>query len=84
VARRPGNSFWAPGPQPLAEELQGANRAFRAGAAAAGAPFIDAYEAGWFTGANSPGFDFDGAHPNTAGHAHLAEKFMESWATLIQ
>ncbi|MET3164387.1 UNVERIFIED_ORG: lysophospholipase L1-like esterase [Arthrobacter sp. UYEF10] len=71
-------------PQPLAEELQGVNSAVRAGAAAAGAPFIDAYEAGWFTGANSPGFDFDGAHPNTAGHAHLAEKFLESWATLIQ
>ncbi|WP_371876040.1 SGNH/GDSL hydrolase family protein [Pseudarthrobacter sp. SSS035] len=71
-------------PQPLAEELQGANSAVRAGAAAAGAPFIDAYGAGWFTGANSPGFDFDGAHPNTAGHAHLAEKFLESWATLIQ
>jgi lysophospholipase L1-like esterase len=49
----------------------------------ADAPFIDAYEAGWFTGANSPGFDFDGAHPNTAGHADLAEKFLESWATLI-
>jgi lysophospholipase L1-like esterase len=71
-------------PQPLAEELQGVNSAVRAGAAAAGAPFIDAYEAGWFTGANSPGFDFDGAHPNTAGHAHLAEKFLESWAMLIQ
>jgi acyl-CoA thioesterase-1 len=71
-------------PQPLAKELQGANSAVRAGAAAAGAPFIDAYEAGWFTAANSPGFDFDGAHPNTAGHAHLAEKFLESWATLIQ
>ncbi|MGY4543922.1 acyl-CoA thioesterase-1 [Arthrobacter sp. UYNi723] len=71
-------------PQPLAEELQGVNSAVRAGAAAAGAPFIDAYEAGWFTGANSPGFDFDGAHPNTAGHAHLAEKFLESWATLTQ
>ncbi|MET3175539.1 UNVERIFIED_ORG: acyl-CoA thioesterase-1 [Arthrobacter sp. UYCu721] len=71
-------------PQPLAEELQGVNSAVRAGAAAAGAPFIDAYEAGWFTRANSPGFDFDGAHPNTAGHAHLAEKFLESWATLIQ
>lgn len=71
-------------PQPLAEELQGANSAVRAGAAAAGVPFIDAYEAGWFTGANSPGFDFDGAHPNTTGHAHLAEKFLASWATLIQ
>lgn len=71
-------------PQPFAEELQGANSAVRAGAAAAGAPFIDAYEAGWFTAANSPGFDFDGAHPNTAGHAHLAEKFLESWAMLTQ
>lgn len=71
-------------PQPLAEKLQGVNSAVRAGAAAAGAPFIDAYEAGWFTAANSPGFDFDGAHPNTAGHAHLAEKFLESWATLIR
>nr|WP_246224010.1 hypothetical protein [Pseudarthrobacter psychrotolerans] len=60
------------------------NSAVRAGAAAASAPFIDAYEAGWFTRANSPGFDFDGAHPNTAGHAHLAEKFLESWATLVQ
>ncbi|MHA7299613.1 SGNH/GDSL hydrolase family protein [Pseudarthrobacter sp. MDT1-22] len=71
-------------PQPFAEKLQGANKAVRAGAAAAGAPFIDAYVAGWFTAANSPGFDFDGAHPNTAGHAHLAKKFLESWSTLIQ
>jgi acyl-CoA thioesterase-1 len=71
-------------PQPLAEELQGVNNAVRAGAAAANAPFIDAYDAGWFTGANSPGFDFDGAHVNTAGHAHIAEKFLESWAALIK
>lgn len=69
-------------PQPLAEELRGANSAVRAGAAAANAPFIDAVEAGWFTGANSPGFNFEGTHVNTAGHAHIAEKFLESWATL--
>lgn len=71
-------------PQPLAEELRGANTAVRAGAAAAKAPFIDAYEAGWFTGANSPGFNADGAHPNTAGHAYLAEKFLAAWATLTK
>lgn len=71
-------------PQPLAEELRGVNSAVRAGAAAAGAPFIDAIEAGWFTTANSPGFDADGAHPNSAGHAYLAGKFLESWATLAQ
>nr|WP_231938664.1 SGNH/GDSL hydrolase family protein [Arthrobacter sp. B6] len=71
-------------PQPFAEELTAANTAVRAGAEAANAPFIDAYEAGWFTDANSPGFDFDGAHVNTAGHAHIAEKFLESWATLTQ
>ncbi|MET1086764.1 MAG: SGNH/GDSL hydrolase family protein, partial [Arthrobacter sp.] len=50
-------------PQPLAEELRGVNSAVRAGAAAANAPFIDAVEGNWFTGANSPGFDADGAHP---------------------
>ncbi|MCQ6271149.1 SGNH/GDSL hydrolase family protein [Pseudarthrobacter sp. R1] len=71
-------------PQPLAEELRGVNSAVRAGAAAAGAPFIDATEAGWFTTANSPGFDADGAHPNSAGHAYIAEKFLQSWAALIQ
>jgi acyl-CoA thioesterase-1 len=71
-------------PQPLAKELRAANTAVRAGAAAANAPFIDAYEAGWFTGANSPGFDADGAHPNTAGHAYLAEKFLEAWAALTK
>lgn len=71
-------------PQPIAEELRDANSAVRAGAAAARAPFIDAYEAGWFTVANSTGFKFDGVHPNTAGHAHIAEKFLESWATLVQ
>jgi lysophospholipase L1-like esterase len=71
-------------PQPVAEELRGANSAVRAGAEAAKAPFIDAYEAGWFTAANSPGFNFDGAHPNTAGHALIAEKFLESWATLTE
>ncbi len=70
-------------PQPLAEELRSANGAVRAGAAAANAPFIDAYDAGWFTVANSPGFDFDGIHVNAAGHAHIAGKFLESWATLI-
>ncbi len=69
-------------PQPLAEELSAANTAVRAGAEAAKAPFIDAVEAGWFTAANSPEFDFDGDHPNTAGHAHIAEKFLEAWATL--
>ncbi|WP_190987493.1 SGNH/GDSL hydrolase family protein [Pseudarthrobacter sulfonivorans] len=71
-------------PQPLAEELRGANTAVRAGAAAANAPFIDAYEAGWFTRANSPGFDADGAHPNTAGHAYLADKFLAAWAALTK
>ena len=69
-------------PLPFAEELSAANSAVRAGAAAAKAPFIDAAEAGWFTGENSPGFDFDGAHPNNAGHAHIAEKFLEAWAAL--
>jgi acyl-CoA thioesterase-1 len=71
-------------PQPLAEELRGVNTAARAGAAAANAPFIDAIEAGWFTTANSPTFNFDDAHPNTAGHAYIAEKFLESWASLTQ
>lgn len=71
-------------PQPLAEELRGVNTAVRAGAAAANAPFIDAIEAGWFTTANSPGFDFDGAHPNSAGHAFIASKFLESWAALTR
>jgi lysophospholipase L1-like esterase len=71
-------------PQPLAEELRGVNSAVRAGAAAANAPFIDAVEGNWFTSANSPGFDADGAHPNTAGHAYLARKFLESWASLTR
>lgn len=71
-------------PQPLAEELRGVNSAVRAGAAAANAPYIDAIEAGWFTSANSPGFDFDGAHPNSAGHAYIASKFLESWAALTR
>ncbi|MDQ0000556.1 SGNH/GDSL hydrolase family protein [Pseudarthrobacter sulfonivorans] len=71
-------------PQPLAEELSSANTAVRAGAEAASAPFIDAYEAGWFTAANSPGLDADGAHPNTAGYAHMAGKFLEAWTTLTE
>lgn len=71
-------------PQPFPEELRGVNSAVRAGAAAASAPYIDAFEAGWFTSANSPNFDFDGSHVNTAGHAYIAEKFLESWASLIQ
>ncbi len=71
-------------PQPLAEELRATNTAVRAGAEAAGAPFVDAIDADWFTTANSPGFDFDGAHPNSAGHAYIAEKFLESWAALTQ
>ncbi|WP_320536328.1 SGNH/GDSL hydrolase family protein [Pseudarthrobacter sp. IC2-21] len=71
-------------PQPLADTLRGANTAVRAGAVLAKAPFIDAYEAPWFTAANSPGFNADGAHPNTAGHAYLAQKFLESWAALTK
>lgn len=71
-------------PQPLAEDLRTVNNAVRAGAAAANAPFIDAIEAGWFTAGNSPEFDFDGAHPNAAGHAHIAGKFLEAWAALVE
>lgn len=71
-------------PQPLGEELRTVNNAVRAGAEAAGAPFVDAVEGGWFTAANSTGFDFDGAHPNAAGHAYIAEKFLEAWAALVQ
>jgi acyl-CoA thioesterase I len=71
-------------PQPVDEEFRAANGAARAGAADAKAPFIDAHEAGWFTDANSPGYNFDGAHVNTAGHAHIAEKFLESWGAIIQ
>ncbi len=71
-------------PQPIAEEMRASNSAVRAGAAAANAPFIDAYEAGWFTAANSPGFNADGVHPNTAGHAYLAEKFLAAWAALTE
>lgn len=70
-------------PQPLGEQLRAVNGAVRAGAAAANAPFVDAVEAGWFTAANSPGFDFDGAHPNAAGHAYIAEKFLEAWRALV-
>ncbi|WP_411374060.1 SGNH/GDSL hydrolase family protein [Arthrobacter sp. MPF02] len=70
-------------PQPLAEDLRTVNSAVRAGAEAANAPFIDAIEGGWFTAGNSPEFDADGAHPNAAGHAHIAEKFLESWAVLV-
>jgi acyl-CoA thioesterase-1 len=50
-------------PQPLAEELRGVNNAVRAGTAAASAPYVDAVEAGWFTSANSQGFNADGATP---------------------
>lgn len=71
-------------PQPRGEELRGVNMAVRAGAAAANAPYIDPIDAGWFTTANSPGFDFDGAHPNSAGHAYIARKFLESWAVLTR
>lgn len=71
-------------PQPLAEDLRAVNSAVRAGAAAADAPFIDAVEGNWFTSANSPGFDADGAHPNTAGHAYIAQKFLETWAGLAR
>ncbi|GAB5077127.1 SGNH/GDSL hydrolase family protein [Arthrobacter sp. AD-310] len=71
-------------PQPLAEELRTVNTAVRAGAEAAGAPFVDAVEGGWFTAANSPGYDFDGAHPNAAGHAYIAAKFLEAWRALVQ
>lgn len=70
-------------PQPAAQEMLATNGAVRAGAAAADAPYIDAAAAAWFTSANSLEFNFDGLHLNTAGHAHMAEKFLESWTTLI-
>ncbi|PTT59604.1 SGNH/GDSL hydrolase family protein, partial [Arthrobacter sp. HMWF013] len=71
-------------PQPLAEQLRDANNAVRAGAAAAQAPFIDAYGAGWFTAANSQQFYTDGAHVDTAGHRYIADKFLEVWNTLVR
>lgn len=71
-------------PQPLADYLRDANNAVRAGAAAANAPFIDAYGAGWFTAANSQEFYADGAHVNTAGHRYLADRFLAAWNTLVQ
>jgi acyl-CoA thioesterase-1 len=70
-------------PEPVTEELRRANSAVRAGAAAANSPFIDAVELGWFTVANSPEFSSYGNNVNTAGHAHIAEKFLESWAALV-
>jgi acyl-CoA thioesterase-1 len=73
--------LWPSAPQPVAEELLGANSAVRAGAEAAK---VHAIDAGWFTSANSPEFDFDGSYVKTAGHAHIAEKFLESRATLVQ
>lgn len=71
-------------PQPFAQELIAANDAVRAGAATANAPYIDANAAGWFTDNNSAEFDFDGFQVNTAGHRHIAEKFLESWSALIE
>lgn len=76
--------FGPSAPQPLSKELRAANSAVRAGAAAAVAPFIDADEAGWFTSVNSPGLSFDGSDVNTAGHQYISEKFLESWASLVQ
>lgn len=71
-------------PQPLADYLRDANNAVLSGAAAANAPFIDAYGAGWFTAANSQEFYADGAHVNTAGHRYLADRFLAAWNTLVQ
>jgi acyl-CoA thioesterase-1 len=74
--------FGPSAPLPLAADMRGVNSAIRAGAATAKVPFIDASESGWFTDANSPGFDFDGSHVNTAGHRYIADKFLAAWASV--
>lgn len=69
-------------PQPLASNLRNASNAVEAGAEAAAAPFVNPIDEDWFTMQNSPGFDFDGSHVNDGGHAHIAQEFLEDWATI--
>lgn len=69
-------------PLPLAADLQGVNGDVRAGAAAAGVPFIDASAEGWFNASNSSAMNFDGSHVNAAGHRLIADKFLAAWATI--
>lgn len=62
-------------PQPRAVSTTGINDAVRAGAAAAGVPYIDAVAGRWFTTTNSPSYAAtDQQHLNDAGYTYLAGK----------
>ena len=73
--------FGPAAPMPLGAELSGINSAVRRGAFMARAGMIDA--TGWLTRENSGQFAApDGSHVNDAGHAFLAEKFLEEFAVI--
>lgn len=70
--------FGPTAPKPLVDSLGRMSRPIGRGAVAAGAFYIDPITEGWITDENSPGFDFDKAHVNDAGHEYLASRFEEA------
>lgn len=61
-------------PQPLGDMLGRMADPIDLEAKSLGALGINPVASGWMTMENSPGFDFDGAHVNQAGHDHIATK----------
>lgn len=62
-------------PQPRAATTVGISAAVRAGAHAAGVPFIDAVGGDWFTSGNSERYSAgDGEHLNDAGYRSMADR----------
>lgn len=67
-------------PEPLASSIERMDTSIEAGAQRAGAYSINPRAGQWFTTANSPEFDFDGAHVNDGGHSLIAQKIGEAMA----
>lgn len=75
--------FGPAAPQPLGDQLRSQDDAIRAGADQAAVPYISPVSEGWLTTENSGEYGFsDGAHLNTAGHAYLAQRFLEDFRTI--
>nr|WP_302053597.1 SGNH/GDSL hydrolase family protein [Nocardioides panacis] len=71
-------------PQPLQHVLADTAAAIDAAARAAGAYSVNPAARKWFTDANSPGYDFDHTHVNSAGHAYIAQRLVQAVRTMRQ
>lgn len=70
-------------PKPLGNDQDRVDGWLAAAAFQAQVPYISPFREAWLTAENSPGFAFtDGSHLNTAGHAYLAQRFLEAFAAV--